>query len=753
MGDSRHGLERLRLVGAIVCSFVLPTALASETTLIWDSEGSGDWVGQGGSGTVTDGDGVWVPGNEDGKFRDAKPRLDDEGEFSGLWNLHFGAAEGEELVPGVYPDATGSTSLPDPFIDISYDGRGCGSGASGNFTVSAIQHDVYGNPIRFVAQFLQRCQDNDPALTGTIDHTFDGTLGPATFTEGNVLLMYRNQHVFGVGNLFELTPAGTELQVLPLARPAGGPPAPFRLDRFGDRVKDVVMDASGRVHVFIGDEDAWLGSFDPVTGIWQYVEYPDWNVFSLFDNVGALAAFGNYIFATDDSISGDVSGIMRFDADNPLVAQRFADGKQYDDLAAGYDGRLYALEENDSDSVDVYDPETMTLLGNVALAVGVSGIAVNAAGEIFATTYGSEFQGTLGTIYHFDQSGATLNSLTTNVKGTFDIDLTRSGDILIGRSASSGDGARIIVTDASLASFAEINPDPDTTTYPHTFVGWVQPPPSPAFSADGFESGDTSGWSRAVGGAAGHLDLNSGAAFAGSFGLEVTVGGTCSAQDDEVITSPAQLEGTFTACNSVTASGVEVSGAGATFQAGNFIALGQDFSVAASTPFTTTLDSGLQSGLAYVGDDSPDSAGSYNGRFRLRLDDLTITDDTESVQIFNGYSGSNTPQFRAIAKRNIALAENRLILEARKDDGTFAKTPIGEEILLAPGWHELRFAWSSGEGDGFFFVTVDGGVPQGGLGGFDNGDQVIDSVRLGYVGGNPGTTSGNLDVDDFSSWL
>ena len=59
------------------------------------------------------------------------------------------------------------------------------------------------------------------ALTGTIDHTFEGTLGPATFTPGNFLLMYKNKHVFGAGNLFELTPAGAQVQVMPLVRPAG----------------------------------------------------------------------------------------------------------------------------------------------------------------------------------------------------------------------------------------------------------------------------------------------------------------------------------------------------------------------------------------------------------------------------------------------------------------------------------------------------------------------------------------------------
>jgi hypothetical protein len=741
-----------------LCALLLASLAAADTTFTFDSEGPGDFVGKGESGVVTDADGEWIPSNQLTTFRDMRLRFEETADPSNYWDLHFGAADGAELVPGDYPSATGSYSQTPPFIDVAHDGRGCGSQASGNFNVSAIQHDVYGNPVRFVAEFLQRCQADDPALTGMIDHTFEGTLGPATFTPGNFLLMYKNKYVFGAGNLFEFTPAGTQVQVMPLARPAGGPPAPNRLSRFDDRVKDVIMDASGRIHVFLGDADPWLGSFDPATGDWQYQQFPEWSVSSSSDRSGALAAFGNLIYATDDAFSFDATGIIRFDADGVLPTQRFADTEQYVDVAAGFDGKLYALRRNDTDSVDVFDPDSMNLLRTIALATGVSGIAVNAAGEIFATTYGSEFQGTLGRIYHFDQDGATLNSLTTNVEGTFDIDLTRSGDIVIGRSSPFADpaGPRVVVTDTSLASWTEFSPEPASTNYPHTFVAWVQPPPSPVFSAGGFESGDTSAWSTAVGAAAGLLDVTTAAAFGGGFGLEVTVGGMCTAESDPVITSPSVIEGTFVGCTSLTASGVQVGGGGATFAAGQRIVLGEGFSVATGAPFEATLDTGLLSGLAYLEDDSPAAATSYNASFELRLDDLAIGVDggvSDTVEIFSGFSGAGTAQFRAIVKRDAADTEYRLVLEARRDDGTFVATQPADEITLATGWHTLRFGWQAGEGDGFFFVTVDGGLPAGGLGSFDNGEQVLDAVRLGYIGGSAASTTGTFDVDDFSSWM
>ena len=60
-----------------------------------------------------------------------------------------------------------------------------------------------------------------------------------------------------------------------------------------------------------------------------------------------------------------------------------------------------------------------------------------------------------------------------------------------------------------------------------------------------------------------------------------------------VITSPTMISGLFQACNSITASGVQVVNPGATFRAGSLIVLGNGFSVATGADFTTIIDSSL----------------------------------------------------------------------------------------------------------------------------------------------------------------
>ncbi len=62
---------------------------------------------------------------------------------------------------------------------------------------------------------------------------------------------------------------------------------------------------------------------------------------------------------------------------------------------------------------------------------------------------------------------------------------------------------------------------------------------------------------------------------------------------DLVITSPTMISGLFQACNSITASGVEVVSPGATFRVGSLIALGEGFSVGTGTDFAAIIDSSL----------------------------------------------------------------------------------------------------------------------------------------------------------------
>jgi len=59
------------------------------------------------------------------------------------------------------------------------------------------------------------------------------------------------------------------------------------------------------------------------------------------------------------------------------------------------------------------------------------------------------------------------------------------------------------------------------------------------------------------------------------------------------ITSPPEISGIVLACNSVTASGVQVVDLGATFVTGIFIVLGDGFSVGPETVFTAIIDPSL----------------------------------------------------------------------------------------------------------------------------------------------------------------
>ena len=91
------------------------------------------------------------------------------------------------------------------------------------------------------------------------------------------------------------------------------------------------------------------------------------------------------------------------------------------------------------------------------------------------------------------------------------------------------------------------------------------------------------------------------------------------------------------------------------------------------------------------------------------------------------------------------------LLEARRDDGTFAATPVGQEIAITTGWHHLRLAWKAGTGTGSLSLTLDG-TPAGELTGLANGARRVDSVEWGVVGGGLDGAGGSVDLDGFASW-
>src|SRR5206468_508527 len=111
---------------------------------------------------------------------------------------------------------------------------------------------------------------------------------------------------------------------------------------------------------------------------------PGW---STVNNVtyGGIGVLGDSVYVTDMTTSGgpgdEAKGVVRFNLADGTAA-RFLETEGPQDLTIGKDGRLYLLSAN---TVKAFDPATFVLQSTVTLPAGdFRGIAVNAAGEIFA---------------------------------------------------------------------------------------------------------------------------------------------------------------------------------------------------------------------------------------------------------------------------------------------------------------------------------------------------------------------------------
>lgn len=107
--------------------------------------------------------------------------------------------------------------------------------------------------------------------------------------------------------------------------------------------------------------------------------------------------------------------------------------------------------------------------------------------------------------------------------------------------------------------------------------------------------------------------------------------------------------------------------------------------------------------------------------------------------------------FRLILKHNATLDEDRLVLAARRDDGTFAQTPFGEELLVPSGYNVIEASWGAGDGNGYLLVAINS-VPLAGLENLTNSLSRLDFVRLGAVGGTVTTSAGTVHLDEFQSF-
>ena len=251
-------------------------------------------------------------------------------------------------------------------------------------------------------------------------------------------------------------------------------------------------------------------------------------------------------------------------------------------------------------------------------------------------------------------------------------------------------------------------------------------------------------WSPLVLG--GGLQVLESAALFGHYGLRVELAPTCVV--DHLMVPTGQVNTNQVACRTITALDVEIVNPGATFLAGQRIILENGVVVFEDAPFEATVDPLVNTAFAYVQHNKPDAEQIYDAKFYLRLDGL-ILEVGDEIEHFAGYSADGELQFKLVLRRNGVLDENRLAIVAREDGGGLVEHPT--DFLLPEGYNVIRVHWEAGAGTGQLGVAVGDGVPLSGLGNLGNSLSRIDHVKWGAINGTISTTTGFLELDEFST--
>jgi hypothetical protein len=228
----------------------------------------------------------------------------------------------------------------------------------------------------------------------------------------------------------EYQPDGTYVQIIPLQHPTSNV-SPGQL----------TFDRAGALWIFNGDLDPHLTSWNPESSSWAHLACPEWNTFLCFPCQG-MGLNRNYVFATDMSVLGDANGIVRFDR-NDAGCTRFGQGADYSSLSLVGEGMIYALRAETSSPpetsiVDVFDPNSLALLGSIELSVRSLTIAVDANGIL---------HGANGTdILRYKEDGAVLDAYKVIDEG-FLYTLSRARD---GRFIAVSNAGEVVITGADL---------------------------------------------------------------------------------------------------------------------------------------------------------------------------------------------------------------------------------------------------------------------------------------------------------------
>ncbi|MCL4203176.1 MAG: tandem-95 repeat protein [Pirellulaceae bacterium] len=299
---------------------------------------------------------------------------------------------------------------------------------------------------------------------------FDG------ITPGNILVTHSPVGVGGKALLQEYTRSGQLVRSVPLPN--------FSVGNFPE-ARDLVLDRLGKVQIFNGTDQPRLTQYDPVTGDLSHQVFDAWNV-SRNVTFGGLAAWRNFVFATDQQVAGDTSpnqaGILRFDIEQGTAARFFDDG-DFIDLAVGLDGLLYALGPGGPPAgqyIRVYQPQSMLLVRQIQLPTNMwdtRAITVDQNGQIYAVRAQDP------RVYHLGPAGNILRMYNTGIGAEADfsdIDLYENGrdllvaNINVSNTNVSGDGDVLLFTTGFFGN-PTILQAPDASSN-MKFAAWVMAP-------------------------------------------------------------------------------------------------------------------------------------------------------------------------------------------------------------------------------------------------------------------------------------
>lgn len=208
-------------------------------------------------------------------------------------------------------------------------------------------------------------------------------------------------------NLFEFSPTGAQIQVIPIPRPNG------------ERSRDIVVTTSGEVAVYNGTFSPVLSIYNPETDTWRDMTAPEWNTVNN-GTYGGIAAYGGSVYVTD--MLSDLNGIIQFNMDGSYI--RHLVGNEYIDLTLGLDGLMYALRDMYG-RLDIIDPSTMQVIRNLSLdfGAGIRGVMADAQGTIYAAAWS-------GDLIKYDSNGIEIDRRWSGVNNLEDIDINATGAII-----------------------------------------------------------------------------------------------------------------------------------------------------------------------------------------------------------------------------------------------------------------------------------------------------------------------------------